>query len=379
MAKTMRQLYEERAQAFEDTKKLMNEDGSFRDGATEEQYNLGMAAYNGLTAQIERRQTSERIDIAHAEEAMRNSEARGTSVDEERDTGEARKRAFLNWARMHTGYDPRSDEDRQVNMREIRNAQATTPGTAGGYVVPPLFEENLLVKTQQYFDPMSVTTNITTATGAPLPWPTIDDTNRRAKIIGENTQIGTSNMVFGTTNLTAYLYATDAILVPWTLMQDSFFDLGAFIEDRFAEAFGRTLADHFTSGSGVGMPLGMVPAAVSGGAVVVGATGETVSVSYADMLNLQDALDPSYQANARYMFHRKTLTALRNIKDNQGRPLWVPSYDANAPDMFAGEEYIVNNSMPVMAPGANSILFGNFKAYYTRTVKGVTVIRLNER
>ena len=81
-----------------------------------------------------------------------------------------------------------------------------------------------------------------------------------------------------------------------------------------------------------------------------------------------------------------SVAAIRKIKDLAGRPLWVPAGpdDPNlsgfAPDTLLGYPIQVDNGLPVMAAGAKSILFGDFKAgYIVRRTAGAQLVRMTER
>ena len=49
------------------------------------------------------------------------------------------------------------------------------------------------------------------------------------------------------------------------------------------------------------------------------------------------------------------------------------------PDSINGYEYSINQSMPIMAASAKSILFGDLKNYFIRRIAGIQMLRLTER
>ena len=70
---------------------------------------------------------------------------------------------------------------------------------------------------------------------------------------------------------------------------------------------------------------------------------------------------------------------VKKLKDTTGRPLWIPGLSEKSPDTILGYPYAVNQDVAVMAANAKSILFGEFKKYKIRRIKGVELLRLNER
>ncbi len=75
------------------------------------------------------------------------------------------------------------------------------------------------------------------------------------------------------------------------------------------------------------------------------------------------------------MFHDSTLRTLKKLKDSQGRPLWRPGVTGGDANDILGYRYTINQSMPVMAANARSILFGDFRQYKVRDVMQITMFR----
>ncbi|MFT8522740.1 phage major capsid protein [Gluconobacter oxydans] len=370
-----KELRAKRAKLISDARALIN--GETVTAEQNARFDAMMAEADELKARIDRIEAAEAVEAELAGQIAARGEHEGRGADEQRDRETQEVRVFGAWLRG--GMDNLSGEDRVFALNqarlgtEFRAAQSTQTGQAGGYLVPPLFADQLLVALKSYFTALNLFDEIQTATGAPLPWPTNDDTASRAKIIGENTTIGTSDLKFGISSVLAYLYATDAVLVPWTLMQDSFLDLDAFLRTALATRFGRTLADDLTNGTGTNMPQGVCTAAG------VGFTTGTVDIGYDDIIELIHSVDPAYRQGATFMFNDGVHKVLRKLKDLEGRPLWSPAVAAGAPDTFAGYAMNINQSMPGVGAGNKAMLFGNFQNYKFRNVKGMSVVRLNER
>ena len=184
---------------------------------------------------------------------------------------------------------------------------------------------------------------------------------------------------FGQASLDVYKYSSKSIALPFELLQDSMFDIEAYIQNLLRLRLGRIQNRHHVLGTGTGQPKGVVAASTAG---KVGTTGQTTSVIYDDLVDLEHSVDPAYRAAARYMMNDATLKALRKIKDTQGRPIFVPGYETGnpggAPDRLLGREIVINQYMPVMAANAKSILFGDFGKYLIRDVMDVTLFRMTD-
>ena len=70
-----------------------------------------------------------------------------------------------------------------------------------------------------------------------MPWPTVNDTTNMGRILGVNTQVTETDLVFGQVTFNAYIFTSDSILVPLALIEDSYFNLDTYI----AKALGMRL------------------------------------------------------------------------------------------------------------------------------------------
>ena len=150
---------------------------------------------------------------------------------------------------------------------------------------------------------------------------------------------------------------------------------------QLGERVGRILNQHFTTGTGVNQPDGIVTSATVG-VTGTGSFATTGGIAYDNIVDIIEALDPAYSQGdgQKFMFHQSVRKALRKLKDSQNRPLWEPSLQAGAADQIAGYGYVINNDMPTLAAGSKSLLFGNIEqAYVVRLVTELQTMRLTER
>ena len=263
------------------------------------------------------------------------------------------------------------------NEKESRAAQTETT-TGGGYLIPQGFS-NKLEEAMLWYGPMlRVATIQETSKGNALPWPTYNDTNNKGSILAINTQASQTPVGYGQVIFNAYKYSSDIVLVPNELLQDSAFNLTTHITNVVGERIGRIINEHMTTGTGTNQPNGIVTAATSG---KVGATGQTTSIIYDDIIDTKHSVDIAYRKmpGSAFMCHDLTIGELRKLKSTTGYPLWQPSLTASEPDRLDGSPIYANNDMATMAASAKSLIFGNIKKYMIRRVRNVTVRRLTER
>ncbi|MDR3427949.1 phage major capsid protein [Silvimonas sp.] len=260
---------------------------------------------------------------------------------------------------------------------DVRNAMSTTTGTEGGYTVAPEYYGQLSQAMKAFGGVRNVATVLQTASGATMNFPTADARSEIGEIVGQNGPVSAGDTTFGNATLDVFKYSSKKIAVPFELIQDSMFDIESYVRALLAMRLGRITALHQAVGTGVGQPKGIATAVSIGR---VGATGQTASVIYDDLVELEHSVDPIYRANAQYMLHDQSLKAIRKIKDNQGRPIFVPGYEqgnpGGAPDRLMGRPIQICQELPVMAANAKSILFGDFSKYFVREVMDLTVFRM---
>lgn len=291
-------------------------------------------------------------------------------------------RAFLSG-----GISNMSDADRARMLArqtpDIRNAMSTTTTTEGGFTVATEYQKSLEIAMKAYGGMRQVAHAIRTATGASMNFPTTDPTAEVGEIVGQNSPVSGLDTVFGDIVLSVFKYSSKKIALPFELVQDSFIDIEAYIQGLLAMRLGRIQNNHFTIGNGTTQPNGIITAAGTGKA---GLTGQTVTVIYDDLVDLEHSVDPAYrsQPGVGYMMHDTTVKALRKIKDGQNRPIFVPGYEADAminggaPDRLMGRPIYVNQDVPVMAASAKSILFGQMSKYVIRDVMDLTLFRMTD-
>jgi hypothetical protein len=125
-------------------------------------------------------------------------------------------------------------------------------------------------------------------------------------------------------------------------------------------------------GGGSTLPDGVIPRA---GVGKTGATGQTLTVTYADLVDLRHSVNRTYRDRAKFMMNELSVATVSKIVDTTGRPVWSPAMTAGAPDLLCGYPVAINDDAAVMAADAKSIAFGDFSQYYIRDVQGTTSLR----
>jgi HK97 family phage major capsid protein len=255
---------------------------------------------------------------------------------------------------------------------QIRNAMSTTTTTEGGFTVPAEIAAMVIDKLKAFGGMRDVATILSTSTGVAMNWPTSDGTADVGAIVGQNAASGAADITFGTVALNPFYYTSNKIALPLELIQDSAIDVVAYVVNRLATRIARIQNTHFTTGAGTTLPDGVIPRSGTG---KTGITGQTLTVIYDDLIDLKHSVNRAYRAGAKYMMNDLSVAVVSKLKDTTGRPIWVPSVIAGAPDTLCGFPVAINDDVAVMAANARSIAFGDFSKYTIRDVANTTVLR----
>ena len=300
------------------------------------------------------------------------------SPDEDRDGYDA---AFGRYLRG--GMAQVLDEDRrQLIARrtelpaEEARAIGGASGATGGFLVAGQMA-NTIITARETFGGMRVVSNvISTDTGSDLEFPVDNESGVEGEILAENAAAAEGDPTFDQRIIRALIFSSKIVRAPFSLLQDSAFDLEGYLARALVRRIERRLNRALTTGSGAGEPQGVGTKAAVGRA---GAAGQTTTVVFDDLQDLIDSIDPAYLADARFMFRSATRGVIAKLKDGDGRPIWQPSLQVGNPDVLMGYPITINQDVPAMAASAKSILFGWFGGYTLRDVSGISLLRFDEK
>ena len=338
------------------------------------------ATYDNAMAEIDQIDAKmKRIQDANAKlaEQTRTDEVADAADRKARNTGDKGLGVYAKWLK---------GGDRALNADDwaaIRNTMSTTTGSEGGFTVDSEVANTVLDALKAYGGMRGVSTVISTSGVGAMSFPTSDGTAEEGEIVAENQSATDEDVSFGTISLPVYKFSSKVVAVPFELLQDSNVDIEAFVRSRLVTRLGRITNKLFTTGTGTAQPHGVVTAAPIG-VTAANTTSQVTAVTYDSLVALQHSVDPAYreQGNMRWMFNDNTLMKLRQIKDGQNRPIFVPGYEMGnpegAPDRLLGAPITINQNVADMAANARSIMFGDFSHYHIRDVMAVEMFRFTD-
>lgn len=378
MSSRVLELRERRQKLWDEMKELLDSaERQSRDmsGEENESYEKRESELDQLTREIENREKAGKLEDRLAEpqpEPVLNGEARKQARPTV--TYESAFKAYVRGGN-------RNLDNAQIrilndNVPEELRALSTT-GTAGGYMIPQAFLNDMVRVMKAFGAVRRVARVITTESGASMPFPVTDDTANVGAILGENTQASEQDVAWTQKILGAFMYSSKVVRVSFQLMQDSAFDVEGELRDMLGERIARIQNQHFTTGAGTTEPTGLVTGGTSG----VTAASATVPTSD-ELISLAHSVDPAYRnsGRARFMMRDSMVAVIRKLKDTTNQYIWQPGMQEGVPDSLFGYPIEINQDMPAATTGLKPIAFGDFfEGYLIRDVRGFQLLRMDER
>jgi len=262
---------------------------------------------------------------------------------------------------------------RSKNSFDVQNALQIGTDSEGGYLAPDEFEKILIQALEEENLFRSLAKIISTSSGdRKIP---VVATKGTASWVDEEAPIPESDDSFGLVSIGAYKLAT-MIKVSEELLNDSVFNLEAYIAKEFARRIGTKEEEAFFIGDGTGKPTGIFNA--TGGATLGVTAASATAITVDEVMDLFYSLKSPYRKNATFIMNDATVKAIRKLKDGSGQYIWQPSITAGTPDTILNRPVKTSTYVPTIASAAKSIAFGDFGYYWVADRQGRSFQRLNE-
>ena len=256
---------------------------------------------------------------------------------------------------------------------QILNALQEGTDSEGGFLVPDEFEHTLIESLEEENIFRKLAHVITTSTGdRKIP---VVASKGSASWVDEEGTINDSDDAFTQVSIGAYKLGT-LIKVSNELLNDSVFNLEAYISKEFGRRIGTKEEDAFFNGNGVGKPVGIFNA--TGGAQTGITTASATEIKADEIIDLFYSLKASYRKKAVWIVNDSTIKAIRKLKGANGNYLWQPALTSGTPDTLLGRPVYTSSYVPTIAAGAKTIAFGDFSYYWIADRQGRNFKKLSE-
>lgn len=187
----------------------------------------------------------------------------------------------------------------------------------------------------------------------------------------EFTALTSSNGKFASINLTGYL-AGALSKISVSLVNNAQFDIVNFVVNEMSDAIKRFIEHELLIGTS---------AKVTGLStlknIVTTASGTAITAD--EIIDVHDAVKDDYQNGAIWIMSSKTRTALRKLKDAEGRYLLNDDISSPFGTTLLGKPVYCSDNMPEIGAGNVAIYYGNMKGLATKFNEEINVQVLREK
>lgn len=276
-------------------------------------------------------------------------------MEEEKKVEEQETRAFENYVRG-------------VVVNE-RDGELTK--TANGAVIPTTIANRIIKKVFDICPILEKSTKYNVKGNLDLPYYDIDTTTINVAYQAEFTAMQSSSGTFKKISLSGFL-AGALTKVSRSLMNNSQFDIVAFIVDEMAYAIKRFIENELLNGT---------TGKVEGLSTLTNSleTASATAITADEVVKLQGKVKDDYQANAIWIMNPETRDALRLLQDKMGRYLLQDDITAPFGKVLLGKPVYVSDNMPKIATGKTAIYYGDMSGLATKFSEDINIEVLREK
>lgn len=266
----------------------------------------------------------------------------------------AEVREFAAYIRNSAGYETRADK----NLTMTDNG-AIIPKTIAAAIIKKVYDISPIYARATHYNVRGT-----------LEIPYYDETEQTITVAWANefTDLTSTSGKFKTIELTGFL-AGALTKISRSLLNSQDFDLVSFVIADMSEKIARFIEGEIIGATKVD--------GLKGVTAKVTAASQT-AVTADELIQLQDTVKDAFQGDCIWVMSPKTRTALRQLKDGNGRYLLQDDLTSPFGKVMLGKPVYVSDAMPEMAASKDAIYYGDFKGLAIKSVEEPNVQVLNE-
>ena len=289
-------------------------------------------------------------------------EKEGLPKDEERKCGDKEERA-LEEEKAFESY------IRGTVLNE-RASNLTPASNSGGVLIPTTIANRIIKKVYNICPILEKSTKYNVKGKLELPY--YDESTQSITVAWATEFQDLESNVGKFTNITLTGYLAGALsLVSRSLINNSQFDIVAFVVDRMAYDISRFIENALLNGSGE----------VTGLSTVSNVVTANNTITADDLIQVQGQVKDVFQGNAIWIMNETTRTAIRQLKSNTGSYLMTEIYDLASPfkNMLLGKPVYVSDNMPEVEAGQTVVYYGDMSGLATKFSEDINIEVLREK
>ncbi len=294
-------------------------------------------------------------DMEKKEDYTPTEEGEKMKKEETNNVAEQETRAFENYIRGYV-----------VNERAGELTKADN-----GAVIPTSIANKIIKKVYDICPILEQSTKYNVKGNLDLPYYDADTSNITVAYQSEFVAMSSSNGNFKSIRLTGFL-AGALSKISRSLINNSQFNIVDFVVDEMANAIKRFIEKELLVGT---------PDKVEGLSTLTNKveTASATAITADEIIKLQDSIKDEFQSGAIWIMSSKTRTALRLLKDANGRYLLQDDINATFGKTLLGKPVYVSDNMPEIGAGNTAIYYGDMKGLATKFNEEINVEVLREK
>lgn len=177
---------------------------------------------------------------------------------------------------------------------------------------------------------------------------------------------------FVSVDLTGFL-AGALVLIGKSVENNGSFSVVNFIINQMAEEIAIFIEKELLTGTGTNAAEG----ALNTTNALTAASASAITAD--ELIELQSKVKQAFQTNACWTMNSKTFTAIKKLKDNEGRYLLQNDVSSGFPYRLLGKPVYISDNMPEIAAGAKTILYGEYSGLSVNFRENIQINVLREK
>ena len=241
-----------------------------------------------------------------------------------------------------------------------------------GAVIPSTIAKKIIKRVHEISPLYARATKYNVKGNLSIPYYPADSNDVAMAFADEFTELESTTGKFGSIDLTGYL-AGALTKVSKSLINNSSFNIVDFVVTNMSEEISRFIENQLLNGS-----TGKVAGIIAGTTQSV-TTAAATAVTSDELISLQETVPDAFQNNACWIMSRATRTAIRKLKDGEGR--YILNQDATTKWGYTlfGKPIYVSENMPDMAAGNTAILYGDMSGLAVKLSEAMEIEILREK
>ena len=246
----------------------------------------------------------------------------------------------------------------------------TPASNSGGVTIPVTIAQKIIKKVYDICPILERSSKYNLKGKLELPYYDVDTTTITVDWATEFNELASNVGKFTTIELSGYL-AGALSLISRSLINNSQFDIVAFVIDEMAYSIRRFIENVLLNGSGSVTGLSDLTNKLV-------ATGST-AVTSNELIELQAKVKDVFQTDAIWIMSPATRTAIRELKDNMNRYLLQDDISLPFGRSLLGKPVYISDNMPDMAAGKTAIYYGDMRGLATKFSEDINIEVLREK